>query len=357
MRLEAKGILITGGGWGIGLELARRLANPNEVVIAGRDHARLDRAAAQARALRRLRLDVTSERQAALRLPGGAAGPGGDQPVSQAVARAVQGTRAPEADHRGRTMPAKFPGHCRKCGGTIEVGDPTRFYAAAGGRQAEVAHGVCRRRRPSTASPRPALTAGTPRTSNRGAAPTATSGGRRGWGEEGGPGGTTLGRSRLATRRAVRPRRGTGPRRLDVAGRPRLEAAPLRTPASNAHPGGGASRASSEGRLQSLRARGFRQRGGHTTRESQHEDRKRDQEREHAGASEREDLQRGAGGAFERIEVARALGVDAHGLLLRLGLGLRCRPLGLKLRRTHERPGRPARLYLPRRRRLPPERE
>lgn len=214
-----------------------------------------------------------------------------------------------------------------------------------------------RRRRPSTASPRPALTAGTPRTSNRGAAPTATSGGRRGWGEEGGPGGTTLGRSRLATRRAVRPRRGTGPRRLDVAGRPRLEAAPLRTPASNAHPGGGASRASSEGRLQSLRARGFRQRGGHTTRESQHEDRKRDQEREHAGASEREDLQRGAGGAFERIEVARALGVDAHGLLLRLGLGLRCRPLGLKLRRTHERPGRPARLYLPRRRRLPPERE
>ena len=142
MKLEAKRILITGGGSGIGLELARRLANPNEVVIAGRDHARLDRAAAQARALRTLRLDVTSERQAALRLPGGAAGPGGDQPVSQAIARAVQGTRAPEADHRGRTMPAKFPGHCRKCGGTIEVGDPIRFYPAAGGRQAEVAHGV-----------------------------------------------------------------------------------------------------------------------------------------------------------------------------------------------------------------------
>jgi hypothetical protein len=50
--------------------------------------------------------------------------------------------RAPEADHRGRTMPAKFPGHCRECGGTIEVGDRIRFYPAGGGRQAEVAHGV-----------------------------------------------------------------------------------------------------------------------------------------------------------------------------------------------------------------------
>jgi hypothetical protein len=191
---------------------------------------------------------------------------------------------------------------------------PSRRWATGRGRTRSLPAG-----RPSTASPRPALTAGTPRTSNRGAAPTATSGGRRGWGEEGGPGGTTLGRSRLATRRAVRPRRGTGPRRLDVAGRPRLEAAPLRTAASIARPGGGASRASSEGRLQSLGARGFRQRGGHTTRESQREDCEPDQEREHAGASEREGLLRGAGGAFERVEVARAPGVDAHAYFFGLG--------------------------------------
>jgi EmrB/QacA subfamily drug resistance transporter len=37
MKLEAKRILVTGGGSGIGLELARRLADSNQVVIAGRD--------------------------------------------------------------------------------------------------------------------------------------------------------------------------------------------------------------------------------------------------------------------------------------------------------------------------------
>jgi short-subunit dehydrogenase involved in D-alanine esterification of teichoic acids len=41
-------ILITGGGSGIALELARRYAEANKVVIAGRDEAKLERAAAEA---------------------------------------------------------------------------------------------------------------------------------------------------------------------------------------------------------------------------------------------------------------------------------------------------------------------
>jgi uncharacterized oxidoreductase len=64
MKLEGKKILITGGGSGIGLELARRLAEANQVVIAGRDRAKLERAHAQTPALRTLRLDVTSETEA-----------------------------------------------------------------------------------------------------------------------------------------------------------------------------------------------------------------------------------------------------------------------------------------------------
>lgn len=64
MRLEGKRILVTGGGSGMGLELARRLAESNQVVIAGRDEAKLERARAQTPALRSARLDVTSEEEA-----------------------------------------------------------------------------------------------------------------------------------------------------------------------------------------------------------------------------------------------------------------------------------------------------
>jgi uncharacterized oxidoreductase len=64
MNLEGKTILITGGGSGIGLELARRLAVENKVVIGGRDEAKLDRARVETPALRTLRLDVTSEEEA-----------------------------------------------------------------------------------------------------------------------------------------------------------------------------------------------------------------------------------------------------------------------------------------------------
>lgn len=64
MNLEGKTILITGGGSGIGLELARRLAVANQVVIGGRDEAKLERARANAPALRTLSLDVTAEEEA-----------------------------------------------------------------------------------------------------------------------------------------------------------------------------------------------------------------------------------------------------------------------------------------------------
>jgi uncharacterized oxidoreductase len=64
MKLEGKRILITGGGSGMGLELARRLAGANEVVIAGRDETKLERAHAETPRLRTLRLDVTSEEDA-----------------------------------------------------------------------------------------------------------------------------------------------------------------------------------------------------------------------------------------------------------------------------------------------------
>lgn len=64
MKLEDRRILITGGGSGIGLELARRLADGNQVVIAGRDESKLAAARKQIPSLRTLRLDVGSEREA-----------------------------------------------------------------------------------------------------------------------------------------------------------------------------------------------------------------------------------------------------------------------------------------------------
>jgi uncharacterized oxidoreductase len=64
MRLEQRRVLITGGGSGIGLELARALVPTNEVVIAGRDMRKLERARADLPALYVHRLDVSSEPEA-----------------------------------------------------------------------------------------------------------------------------------------------------------------------------------------------------------------------------------------------------------------------------------------------------
>jgi uncharacterized oxidoreductase len=63
MELSGKRVLITGGGSGIGLELARRLAVDNRVVICGRDEGRLARAQADTPALLTRRMDVSSEDQ------------------------------------------------------------------------------------------------------------------------------------------------------------------------------------------------------------------------------------------------------------------------------------------------------
>jgi uncharacterized oxidoreductase len=64
VNLTGKRILVTGGGSGIGLELARRLAQANTVVIAGRDEAKLERARVETPSLHARRLDVTSETEA-----------------------------------------------------------------------------------------------------------------------------------------------------------------------------------------------------------------------------------------------------------------------------------------------------
>jgi uncharacterized oxidoreductase len=65
MRLKNKKILITGGGSGIGLALAGRLADANDVVIAGRSTHRLQAALHANPRLRPIQLDVTSEDSAA----------------------------------------------------------------------------------------------------------------------------------------------------------------------------------------------------------------------------------------------------------------------------------------------------
>ena len=61
MKLQNRRILITGGGSGIGLELARHLADVNDVVIAGRNISKLDAARGANQRLRVAQLDVTSE--------------------------------------------------------------------------------------------------------------------------------------------------------------------------------------------------------------------------------------------------------------------------------------------------------
>jgi uncharacterized oxidoreductase len=65
MKLENKRILITGGGSGIGLELAHQLADTNHVVIAGRTESKLHAARTSDPRLRIASLDVTSEDSAA----------------------------------------------------------------------------------------------------------------------------------------------------------------------------------------------------------------------------------------------------------------------------------------------------
>ncbi len=64
MRLQQRKILITGGGSGIGLALAGALAPTNDVVIAGRDAQKLERAKTSVPVRATLRLDVTSEDEA-----------------------------------------------------------------------------------------------------------------------------------------------------------------------------------------------------------------------------------------------------------------------------------------------------
>lgn len=64
MRLTERRVLITGGGSGIGLAIARILEPGNRVVIAGRDAGRLEAARATDPRLLARRLDVTSEQDA-----------------------------------------------------------------------------------------------------------------------------------------------------------------------------------------------------------------------------------------------------------------------------------------------------
>jgi short-subunit dehydrogenase involved in D-alanine esterification of teichoic acids len=65
MRTRGLRVLITGGGSGIGLAVARRLAADNTVIIASRDGRKLAVATETAPRLQALVLDVTSEDQVA----------------------------------------------------------------------------------------------------------------------------------------------------------------------------------------------------------------------------------------------------------------------------------------------------
>jgi uncharacterized oxidoreductase len=65
MNTRGLKVLITGGGSGIGLALARRLAADNAVMIAGRDEEKLKAAIAETASLKAWPLDVGDERGAA----------------------------------------------------------------------------------------------------------------------------------------------------------------------------------------------------------------------------------------------------------------------------------------------------
>lgn len=58
MKLQGNTILITGGSNGIGLAFAKKFAADNEVIITGRDQAKLDAAAKETPALKTIRSDA-----------------------------------------------------------------------------------------------------------------------------------------------------------------------------------------------------------------------------------------------------------------------------------------------------------
>ncbi len=64
MKLQQRRILITGGGSGIGLEVASLLAPDNHVMVASRDKSKLSRVAEMVAGLQTTVLDVTSEASA-----------------------------------------------------------------------------------------------------------------------------------------------------------------------------------------------------------------------------------------------------------------------------------------------------
>lgn len=61
MNITGKTILITGGGSGIGFEIAKLLSNANKVIITGRSETRLRDAAAKLNNVSYIAADVTSE--------------------------------------------------------------------------------------------------------------------------------------------------------------------------------------------------------------------------------------------------------------------------------------------------------